>query len=103
MERITGAITAAWEYLDPKLKYTILTGIVAWAITKYAIDLNTDVSALVTGVIAAITGYEVPNDASELREIAAEDDPPDVPDVFEDVDAAADEDTLAGVTPSELT
>jgi hypothetical protein len=64
---LAGLAVRAWNHLDPKLKYTVLSAAVAWVVTKYAIQLDPTLSAVVAGVIGSATGYQAPNDASLLR------------------------------------
>lgn len=56
-----------WAHFDPKLKSTVLTGVVGWIITKYGIKLDADVAFYISGAIASITGYTIPNDASPKK------------------------------------
>ncbi len=60
-------ITAFWNHIDAKLKATVLTGIVAFAVAKFAISLSPDVSALITLVIASVSGYSASNSGTVLR------------------------------------
>jgi hypothetical protein len=62
-------ITRFWNKLDPKLKYTLLTAAVTYALTRYAITLDPALSAIVSGAISSIVGYNVENGASELTAI----------------------------------
>jgi hypothetical protein len=48
--------------LTKRLIYTIVSGAVAWALTKYAANLDPDVSAAITGLVASVFGYSAPAD-----------------------------------------
>jgi len=56
-----------WSKIDPKLKYTILTAAVTYALAKAAINLDPATSAIVSGVVASVVGYRVENDGTVLR------------------------------------
>lgn len=46
--------------VSPKLAYTILTTVVAYVLTHYAISLDPDVAGLVSLTIASLVGYQAP-------------------------------------------
>ena len=60
-------MNAFWNHLDPKLRATLLSGIVAFLVAKFAVDLDPDTSALITLLIAAFSGYTAENEGSHLR------------------------------------
>lgn len=100
IDRILAALRAAWEHLDPKLKYTVISGVLAYALTKGAIQLDPEIAAAISGAIASVVGYSVENDASVIRkeDELGEDVPlPLPPDV-----SAANQDPLADVDVAKL-
>jgi hypothetical protein len=67
MQKIIDLVVTWWRTLDPKLKYTIASGTISWLTTRYAIDLDPGLAALITLVVASVTGYSKPNDGTVLR------------------------------------
>lgn len=101
IDRIWVAVQAAWEHLDPKLKYTVISGALAFALTKGAIQLDPAVAAAISGAIASVVGYSVENDASVVRR---EDElGEDVPlPLLRPLGGAANQDPLADVDVAKL-
>jgi hypothetical protein len=46
--------------ISPKLAYTLISLVAAWAVSHYAIELDPEVSGAIALIIASIVGYEVP-------------------------------------------
>lgn len=65
--RLPEPLVLAWARFDPKLKYTLLTGVLGWVVAKYGIELDADVAFYISGAIASLVGYNVPNDGTVLR------------------------------------
>jgi len=68
LTKINAAPAVGWRTLDPKLKYTLLSAVVSYAVLKAGIELDADTAALVTLGLSGVAGYRVPNDATVLRE-----------------------------------
>lgn len=101
LAKLKAGAVRAWDHFDPKLKYTVLTGVVTYALTKAAINLDPTLSAIITGAISSAVGYSVPNEATTLRrEGALNDGEPDIPNPPR-LDAV-DEEPLAGIPTTAL-
>jgi hypothetical protein len=46
--------------LSPKLVYTLLTVVVGWVLTKYAIELPDGIAAAIPVILAGLVGYQAP-------------------------------------------
>lgn len=60
------ALKQKWDKLDPKLKYTVLTTLVAYALAKAAIPLDPVLEAALSLSIGSLVGYQVENAGSAL-------------------------------------
>jgi hypothetical protein len=58
-----------WQKLDPKLKYTVLTAVVTYALAAAAIQLDPTSSAILSTALASFVGYKVENAGTLLRSL----------------------------------
>jgi hypothetical protein len=63
----------AWERIDPKLKYTVLTFTVARLALALGVDWDPATEAVISGALAALVGYQVSNEGTALRQVSEED------------------------------
>lgn len=84
-----------WNKIDPKLKYTILSAAVTYALTKAAINLDPALSAIITGFVASLVGYNVENDGSVLRSMPLQSSGEDAGGLTVDLNQVITEDEMA--------
>ena len=95
-------LAAFWNRIDAKVKATLLTGVVTFVVTKLAIELDPDVSALITLGIAALAGYGTANEGTVLRTQQLSGNAPQVRDPYDTyVDPDYDPD-FHGTPPPDL-
>lgn len=73
MKQRIDSLAARLRPLDPKLKHTVTTAVLSYAVLRRKLHLHPDTSALLALTLSAITGYRVANDGTILRRIEHED------------------------------